>query len=381
MNQFYIGLISGTSIDGIDAVIVDFADTTPHLIAQICYPVPEQIQQQLQQLSDQNIIEQELNGMATLDRQLGELFAQATDAVCQQAQLNPHQITAIGHHGQTIRHYPQGKYGFSIQIGDPNTLAVATGIKVVADFRRKDIALGGQGAPLVPAFHQSIFQHQAIERYIVNIGGMANLTYLPANNANPSRQIIGFDTGPGNTLLDKWIALHLQQPYDHNGDWARSGSCHPQLLAALLTHDYFALPPPKSTGREQFHLNWLDQHLSHFQQIDAADVQATLTQLTVISIAEQIKTIDNRTQPLTPITEIYLCGGGARNKFLCQQLTAQFKSVKVSTTTDLGVDPDWVEGMAFAWLAKAYMDGLPGNITSVTGADRSGVLGCLYYPF
>lgn len=409
MNTIYIGLISGTSVDGIDAVVIDFGDKAQQsvkLMATQCSPIPAKLTEQITQLCDEKITQGEINAMAGLDRKLGKLFSQAALSVCTQAGLNPQDITAIGHHGQTIRHYPQGidsnEEGFTLQIGDANTLAIETGINVVADFRRKDIALGGQGAPMVPAFHQAAFRSDTIPRFIVNIGGISNLTYLPPklpatssqSDKSRSQQVLGYDTGPGNTLLDKWAMQHINQPFDDNGQWASTGKLIEPLLHDLLTHPYLALPAPKSTGREDFNRSWLNQHLKdHYKP---CDVQATLVHLTALTIAQQIEAIaesantvnqsdvqptaahNKATPECTP--EVYICGGGASNGYLLKQLTAQLPGFKVATTTALGINPDWVEAIAFAWLAQAYVEKIPGNIPSVTGASRETILGGMYLP-
>lgn len=394
MNEQYIHRInSGTSVDGIDSVAIDFGtpNDTPKLLGKLCYPIPAHLTQQITQLCDEKISQGEINAMAALDRQLGQLFAQAALALCKQANLDTQDITAIGHHGQTIRHYPNSATGddkgFTLQIGDANTLAIETGINVVADFRRKDIALGGQGAPMVPAFHRAAFSSDNTPRFIVNIGGIANLTYLPpkslanANHSNSTQKVLGYDTGPGNTLLDKWTMQHLNKPYDDDGQWASTGQLIEPLLQALLTHPYLALPAPKSTGREDFNRSWLNQHIkAHYEP---SDVQTTLVHFTAQTIATQIKTTcqdnpkPNQTAPDT-IAEVYVCGGGASNGFLLKQLTAQLPGYKVATTAELDIDPDWVEAIAFGWLAKAYLEKVPGNIPSVTGASRETTLGGMY---
>ena len=407
MNDIYIGLISGTSVDGIDAVVIDFgansnsqheSKSKPKLLAKTCYPIEADIKQQIIQLCDEKLRQGEINTMASLDVALGKLFAKAALEVCSQAGLKPQDIKAIGHHGQTIRHCPygnkspQGKSldgkstqsaGFTLQIADANTLAIEAGIPVVADFRRKDIALGGQGAPIVPAFHRAAFRCQSTHRFIVNIGGIANLTYLPPTNT--SNQVLGYDTGPGNTLLDKWAMQHIHQPFDDNGQWASTGKVIKPLLTQLLTHPYFDLPTPKSTGREDFNRSWLNHFLD--DNFKSEDVQATLVHLTAQTIATQIKQISKSNGSVKNehanndlAGEVYICGGGASNSYLLAQLTAQLPKYKVATTSELGINPDWVEAIAFAWLAKAYIEKIPGNIPSVTGASRETILGGMYLP-
>jgi anhydro-N-acetylmuramic acid kinase len=369
MNELYIGLMSGTSLDGIDAVLVEFTQDTPRLIGSHAQTIPNALRTQIQQLCDACVPGNEINQMGAVDRQIGQLFAETVLTLCKQSDVNPKDIRAIGSHGQTIRHYPNGKNGFTLQIGDANTIAVQTGIDVVADFRKKDVALGGQGAPLVPAFHQTIFGDKSCDRMIVNIGGMANLTFLPAQSA---QQVTGYDTGPGNTLLDGWCLKHTNQPYDKDGSWGRSGQLNQALLQRLLSEDYFAQPSPKSTGREKFNLTWLEAILGG-QSIPAQDVQATLVHLTALSIADEIKQITNK-------GDVYLCGGGSRNGYLVETIALYLGEFELMNTDALGVDPDWVEAIAFAWLARAYVLKQPGNMPSVTGASRAAVLGC-YFPF
>ncbi|MFT4924659.1 MAG: anhydro-N-acetylmuramic acid kinase [Phenylobacterium sp.] len=373
MDSLFIGLMSGTSLDGIDAVLVDFSHDKPQLISSYSQNIPLDLTHDIQQLCDGQISHHEINKMGAVDRQLGQLFAKAVNTLCQQANIDPAQVTAIGSHGQTIRHYPDGAQGFTLQIGDANTIAVQTGIDVIADFRKKDIALGGQGAPLVPAFHQSVFHSNSTnndnnDRMIVNIGGIANVTFLPGDDSQP---ISGFDTGPGNTLLDRWIQTHQSQPYEDNGAWARSGVLNQPLLTQLLSDTFFQLSGPKSTGRERFNLDWLNSHLTD-DNISSQDVQHTLVHLTAKSLASALKS-------LASSGEIYLCGGGSRNAFLVSVIEHYLPQFKVFNTEALGVNPDWVEAIAFAWLARAYTLKQPGNVPAVTGASRSAVLGA-YFP-
>jgi anhydro-N-acetylmuramic acid kinase len=366
MSELYIGLMSGTSLDGIDAVLVDFENPSPQLLSSFSQQIPAPLKSSIQQLCDAQATTNEINLMGAIDRQLGKLFATAVIALYQQAGVTPQQITAIGSHGQTIRHYPLGQQGFTLQIGDANTIAVETQIDVVADFRKKDVALGGQGAPLVPAFHDAVFADKNSDRMIVNIGGMANLTFLPAHADNA---IIGYDTGPGNTLIDKWIQQQNNQPYDVDGQWARSGQLDEALLARMLEDDYFAQPAPKSTGREKFNLDWLAAFIT--PTMAPQDVQHTLVHLTAKSLANEVSQI-------TDSGEIYLCGGGSHNGFLLATIAFYLPEFTVLNTHALGVNPDWVEAMAFAWLARAYVQRQPGNVPSVTGAQRSAVLGSFY---
>jgi anhydro-N-acetylmuramic acid kinase len=309
--------------------------------------------------------------MGEMDCEIGELFAATAIELLDKSRLPASRITAIGSHGQTIYHQPPttGKHGYTQQIGDPNIIALRTGITTAADFRRKDMAAGGQGAPLVPAFHREVFCSAQKNRVIANIGGMANITVLPIRG-----EVTGFDTGPGNVLLDAWIFRQLGKTYDAHGSWARQGKINTELLGHFLDDAFFKQPPPKSTGREHFNLHWLEQHIAAITaSIPVPDVQATLTALTARSIADAIHTH-------APVTdEVFVCGGGAHNTFL-MQLLHEYLRKPVSDTSALGIAPDWVEAAAFAWLAKQTLEGKPGNLPSVTGAKRAVVLGGIYLP-
>jgi anhydro-N-acetylmuramic acid kinase len=365
MSQLYIGLMAGTSLDGIDAALVDFADGM-QLQAFHYTAFSDSLRKRIQAISraDQPIL---LNDYGTLDGELGHYFADAVQGLLQQAGVAAGQIAAIGSHGQTVYHAPQAEYGFTLQIGDPNRIAYRTGITTVADFRRRDIAAGGQGAPLAPAFHQAAFARDGVSRCIVNIGGIANVTVLGGEC------VIGFDTGPGNGLMDAWIQRQRGMTYDANGDWAAQGRVQNTLLDDFLDDTYFALPPPKSTGKEYFSDAWLEHKLLMHGDFDAADVQATLCRLTAISIADAIR------QHAPQAQEILVCGGGAHNQYLLLELQHSL-DLPVESTALLGVHPDHVEAMAFAWLAKQTLSRQPGNLHSVTGADRAVVLGGVYYP-
>ncbi|TKB51512.1 anhydro-N-acetylmuramic acid kinase [Ferrimonas sediminicola] len=359
----YIGLMSGTSMDGIDAVLVEFQSGHPVMVASHTHEYDPHLLEQLHRLCSTG--EDEVNRLGHVDRQVGRAFAQAVHGLLAKSGLAPEDIRAIGSHGQTVRHQPEGLNGFSLQLGDPNTMAVETGIDVVADFRRKDIALGGQGAPLVPAFHLSLFSDDK-PRIIVNIGGIANITWLPGDNT----PVLGFDTGPGNTLMDAWARQHIQQPYDKDGAMASRGRVQPELLKRLMSHPYFAQPAPKSTGRELFNQAWLNYQLEPFMNLAPEDIQATLLAFTVDTMAREILA-------LSPDCDLYLCGGGAFNGQLVRQLGQALPRHRIQTTDALGVPPQWVEGMAFAWLAMRHVEGLPGNLPSATGARRPAVLGSL----
>ena len=365
--ELYIGLMSGTSVDGIDAGLYDFSDITPQVIDFYYQPYPPQIKQKIHQLCNthQNI---SLSDYGELDSQLGLFYAEACIALLRQANINAKHIKAIGSHGQTIYHAPRASYPFTLQIGDANIISQKTGITTVADFRRRDIAAGGQGAPLVPAFHQAMFYSATENRVIVNIGGIANISILPKNKLE---SILGFDTGPGNTLMDYWISLHKNCTYDNNGDWAASGSIQPELLSLLKDEPYFSAPPPKSTGTEFFSADWLTKKLTSLPTYPAEDIQRTLCQLSAESITDAILKFAPNTN------KVFLCGGGIHNKTLISALKQRL-NIQVLSTEAEGIDPDQVEAMAFAWLAKQTLQGLAGNLPETTGAKEATILGGIY---
>lgn len=364
MRDLYIGLMSGTSVDGIDAALVDLTDENPALLNTHYVPYNQELREEILGLCAPG--NNEIERLGKLDITLGKAFARATKELISKQSLTASEIKAIGSHGQTIRHHPHDPMRFTLQIGDPNIIAAETGITTVADFRRKDLACGGQGAPLVPAFHKQIFSSKTCDRAIVNIGGIANITLL--NNDS----ILGFDTGPGNTLLDSWVHLHHGVAHDASGNWAKEGSVRADLLTQLLNDPYFHRTPPKSTGREYFNLTWLNTHLGN-KKYSPADVQATLVELTASSILMAIKQYLNS-------GEIFICGGGAKNDYLMMRLqTLAAPSFEVASTQKYGVHPDWVEATAFAWLAKETLHHRPGNLPSVTGARQFTVLGGVYF--
>ena len=365
MSDRFIGLISGTSMDGIDAVVVSFQPSSMQLHETLEYPYPQRLCRDLQQ-AIKNPDSCSVDQVGTLDRQVGESFRDATLAIIAKAGLAASDITAIGSHGQTLRHQPDLTHPFSLQVGDPATIAKGTGIKTVADFRRADIALGGQGAPLAPAFHEWLFRQKGKNRVVLNIGGIANITVLRGDGAAAT----GFDTGPGNTLLDAWCRQHRGRPYDNNGDWAARGDVIDDLLSRLLADPYFGTAPPKSTGFEYFNLAWLEA--AGIAGLRPEDVQATLSALSADSIAADI-------QHHAPDTsEIFVCGGGVHNAGLLQRLAANLPYAQVSSTAAAGLEPDWVEAVAFAWLAMCTLRGLAGNLPAVTGATRATVLGAIH---
>lgn len=367
MSDYYIGLMSGTSLDAVDAALVDFSNNTPTLVRAINHPLSADLRAAIQTLCTPG--DNEIEQLGRVDIQLATTFADAVKQLLKDSELNAEQVRAIGSHGQTIRHRPNDH--FTLQIGDPNTIAELTGITTIADFRRRDMAAGGQGAPLAPAFHAAMFNSSSQARVILNIGGMANVTLLPATSASGDDSVIGFDTGPGNALMDAWVQRHQQQAYDHEGQWAASGTVNAQLLDTFLQDDFFSRKPPKSTGREHFNVTWLERQLSRFgQTIDPADVQATLSELTASSVQQAVARFEPQ--------EIVVCGGGARNIDLMQRLRRKFSAGKVSSSDDFGLSAEWVEAVAFAWLARESLAQRPGNLPAVTGARRPVVLGGIY---
>jgi len=364
----FIGLISGTSVDCIDAVILDVQGQSLALHTSHSHPVPPALQAPVHRIIAEG--RAELSELGRLDRELGECFSAAALAVLQKAHLSPADISAIGSHGQTVYHGPDAVPPFTMQIGDPNIIAERTGITTVADLRRRDMAVGGQGAPLAPLFHHAAFTKPGTRRYVVNIGGIANVSVLPEDAIQP---VMGFDTGPGNTLLDEWIFRHRGERPDTDGRWASSGESRPDLLALLLTDPYFALAAPKSTGREYFHLQWLERHLARRgETVAARDVQRTLCELTATTIAAAI-------EPRGSATEVFVCGGGAFNSVVMAELARKLETSEVQTTAALGIGPEWIEACAFAWLASLHIAGCPpAGLGTVTGAERPVVLGGMY---
>lgn len=362
MTQLYVGVMSGTSLDGIDVVAVSFNPLQLHGSLTVAFP--DALQQALLALTQSGPDEIERMGLA--DVAYARVVASAINELIETQGLDRAHIVAVGSHGQTIRHRPEA--GFSVQIGDANLIAELTGLTVVADFRRRDLAAGGQGAPLVPAFHQAVFQDNQVHRVILNLGGIANISVLPAGQPNA---VYGFDTGPANLLMDAWCLRHTGQPYDVGGAWAATALPCPVLLAEWLAHEYFARKAPKSTGREDFHVGWVDAH-EQVKHVSPAGVQATLLALTAHSVADAV------IQTGLGAGELWLCGGGAFNQTLWHRLSALLPTWTLRSTADLGLAPTWVEATAFAWLAQRRMQGLHGNLPSVTGAAGGRVLGAVY---
>lgn len=355
--------MSGTSLDGVDAVLVDFNAVAPVLRQTFFCPYDDELREQLLALHQPG--HDELNRAATLSNRLSCFYAQAVTGVLENAGMDARRIAAIGCHGQTIRHCPEAGKNYTIQLANAALLAELTRITVVADFRSRDIAAGGQGAPLVPAFHHAVFRHANYHRVIVNIGGIANITRL-----DPGQPVNGFDCGPGNLLMDAWCLRHTGNTYDKDGQWAASGRIIPALLERFLSEDFFARKPPKSTGRDLFNLHWLEQKLCGDEA--PHDVQATLLQLTATTIAKSIQ------EHCPAAEEIYLCGGGAHNTALVDRLTASMPGKIVALTDQLGVAADWVEAFAFAWLAHQTLARKAGSLAEVTGARGNRILGAIY---
>jgi anhydro-N-acetylmuramic acid kinase len=360
-NEHYIGIMSGTSLDGVDAVLAVFNGDKPSQLSAVHHEFDPALKQVLLSLNaDGN---NELEIAALVSNELARNYAHAASDVIRAAGLSPHHIAAIGCHGQTVRHRPD--LGFTVQLNNPSLLAELTGVAVVADFRSRDMAAGGQGAPLVPAFHAALFGSDEISRAIVNIGGISNLTSLPVRGP-----VAGFDCGPGNVLMDAWVQQHLGVAFDRDGEWALGGHLLPDLLRAMLQEPYFSLPPPKSTGRDLFNLPWLQQFLH--PGVAPRDVQTTLLALTVKSVADAVRRQANGA------VEVYVCGGGARNTALMAAFRSELIPMQVSTTDELGINAEHVEALAFAWLARQTLHMQPGNLPAVTGARGLRVLGAIY---
>ena len=361
---FYLGLMSGTSMDAIDAALIDFDASPLRIIAASASAFDPRLKRRIAAVLD-SADRVALDELGQIDVELGQAFAETALTLLRDAGVKPDQVMAIGSHGQTLRHRPDLPTPFTWQIGDPNILAELTGITVVADFRRRDVAAGGQGAPLLPVFHDQVFRSNDEDRVIVNLGGIANITVLRRGTI-----VTGFDTGPANRLLDAWISLHQRRDFDAGGAWASSGRCDDALLAGLLDEPYLSLPPPKSTGRELFNLPWLQSKLGLISR-KAEDVQATLQQFTAISVSAAVRKYAHG-------ASLYLCGGGAHNSALQGAIARLVAPTRVASTVALGLDPDYVEAVAFAWFARRTLEGLTSSAASVTGARGARILGGVY---
>ena len=358
--------MSGTSLDGVDAALTEFSTSidgnlTCRVIQTFALPFEDALRKELVALHQSGFNELERTALAS--NQLSRIYAEAVNGLIKQAGIKASDVEAIGCHGQTIRHRPE--LGFTLQIGNAALLAELTGITVVSDFRSRDVAANGQGAPLVPAFHQAVFGHPSINRVLINIGGIANLSVL-----HPDKEIIGFDSGTGNMLMDAWAEKHLGKRFDESGKWAMSGKVIDALLAQMLANDYFKQAPPKSTGRDLFSLDWLNSYLK--TEYAPQDVQRTLLEFTAISIAEAVNLYAKNT------AEIYLSGGGAYNSALFECLQQRLHPAKIALSDELGIKVDAVEAAAFAWLARQTLLKAPGNLPCVTGADGLRILGAIY---
>ncbi len=360
----YIGVMSGTSLDGIDVVLAAIDKNTVAQQASYSHPMPIELKKKILSICQGQ--ETTLSFIGGLDSQLGTLFAEAIQIMLSNAGVSPKDVVGIGCHGQTVWHEPTGDTPFTLQIGDNNRIAAMTGITTVGDFRRRDMALGGQGAPLVPAFHHALLAHPAERRMVLNIGGIANLSLLL-----PGLPVRGFDTGPGNMLMDAWIWRQKGKGFDRDAQWASQGRVHPDLLHQMLSDPYFKLIPPKSTGREYFNFGWLEKQLTKFSPIPLEDVQATLAELTAVTVADQVLLAGG-------CERLLVCGGGARNPLVMVRLSALLPGTEVTSTDKYGISGDDMEALAFAWLAARTLSGLPGNMPSVTGAREETILGAIY---
>jgi len=367
--SLYVGLMSGTSMDGIDAALVEFGNRACKVVAATTVAYPENLRAALFSAS-RSPSACTVDRIGELDCWIGECFRDATLELLAETGADAKLVAAIGSHGQTLRHQPQSERPFTMQIGDPNIIAAGTGIATVADFRRRDVAIGGQGAPLAPAFHRWLFSSKDHTVCILNIGGFANVTILHADDGH----ISGFDTGPGNSLMDTWAQSKLGTDFDESGNWAESGHVSETLLAVMLQDSFFTQPAPKSTGFEHFDAAWIEACLAASGEVAIAneDLQATLAELSARTIADAILGAAD------DVAEILVCGGGVHNGYLMQRLRNHLPGIRLNSTENRGLHPDWVEAAAFAWLAKRYLEGKPGNVPAVTGASRSATLGALY---
>ena len=365
MPDLYIGLMSGTSLDGVDAALCHIQSTSKLTVIDSSFtPYPKPIKQDLLALVFSKG-EPNKKKLQTTHQQLGRFYADCANTLIKQSKTNKNDIAAIANHGQTIRHEPNASSPHSLQIGCPKEIAKLTGCNVIYDFRSADLKAGGQGAPLMPAFHNAIFKQYA-PAAVINIGGIANITVIDKH-----KETIGFDTGPGNTLMDNWILKHKNEPYDADGDWAKSGKLIKSVLAKLLTDEYFSLTPPKSTGPDYFNLDWLQKQIPDLKKYKTKDIQATLLALTSYSITHEVSQHIEK-------GKVYLCGGGTQNKALVESIATLLPKHTIHSTDDLGISSDWLESIGFAWLGYCYLKNIPSNLTSVTGAKNNVVLGEMY---
>jgi anhydro-N-acetylmuramic acid kinase len=370
--DLFIGIISGTSMDGIDCAIVQLESGYLTLVAGQTAKYPDDLRQTLFDVCAETTIS--LAQLGQLDIAVGKAFASGVNQMLAAHNIDPKTIKAIGSHGQTLFHLPSGEHPFSLQIGDPNTIAERTGITTIADFRRRDMAAGGQGAPLAPLFHQYFFQKPEASRCVLNIGGISNITWLDTKADAPPT---GFDTGPGNVLMDLWTTRWHGKPYDNDGEWAASGQVNAELLRLLLQESYFSASPPKSTGRELFNANWLEDRLSGFRLTTPADIQRTLLELTASSIANAV--IESKPAKIHSEIDLLVCGGGVYNGLLMSRLQELLPNMRVSSTEQHGMSPDWIEASTFAWLASRTLKQERIDTRMLTGALHPVILGGVYF--
>jgi anhydro-N-acetylmuramic acid kinase len=362
--EAWVGLMSGTSMDGIDAVVVSFRNGSTQIHATETVSYPHTLRHRLLETVQNKGTPDDIGELDTL---IGTLFAQAANQVIKKSGVPLLSIRAIGSHGQTVRHQPSGTAPFTLQLGNSAIIAEQTGILTIANFRQRDMAAGGQGAPLVPAFHKAFFSSKTEDRCILNLGGIANITWIPSNDHAP---VTGFDTGPANALMDAWCQDQTGMPFDEDGQWADEGIVNQSLLSNMLSDAYFLKPAPKSTGKEKFNLGWIKNQTQRHPGICAEDVQRTLLQLTVNSIIRQL--------PQAKAMKVYACGGGTRNPVLMRELEQAIRPARLAVTSELGLAPQWVEPVAFAWLASQTLNNRPGNLPEVTGASGPRILGVIH---
>jgi len=368
--EYYIGCISGTSLDGLDLALVDFDENTTRVLSTHCQPIPDELSSALSELCLPG--PDEIDRLGEADVALGKFISSAINNFVKQTGIEAENIAAIGSHGQTIRHRPNALHPFTMQLGNGHVIAEQTGIMTIADFRMADMAAGGHGAPLVPAFHSAIFSSDLNQRLVINLGGISNISIIPASNKQDT-PASGYDIGPANTLMDRWIERHKGLSYDKDGAWANEGIVEVELLKHMLCDPFFATSGPKSTGREYFNLSWLNKFQPEHYAIE--NVQRTLLELCAITVANAIK--HERT---SRESDIFVCGGGAHNTLLMQRIAKHAEHDKINTTDALGISVDDVEACAFAWLARQTIKRRPGNLCSVTGANKAKILGAIYLP-
>ena len=366
--SYFIGIISGTSMDAVDCILADFSTTPPKLLCSHSESYPESLREEVLSLCAAKSVA--WRSLGETDIRVGQAFACAINNLLKKSDVDASDILAIGSHGQTVQHQPEAAPAFTIQIGDPNTIAALTRITTIADFRRKDMAVGGQGAPLAPLFHQAYFACADKQRVVLNLGGIANISILPSPC---NTTLTGFDTGPANVLMDTWIKSNQGANYDHDGEWAAQGSVNEELLAQMLQEPYLIVSPPKSTGRELFNSDWLGKQLSGTMKIAPVDVQATLLEFTAQTVCNGIK------QSTKQCNELIVCGGGSKNKVLVARIAELLDETTVFASDELGLPADWVEAMAFAWIAEQTLNRKRIDCTSVTGARYPCILGGIYY--